>query len=433
MARITVVSMAFWGDVMPFVPIANHLVARGHQVTFAVPEGFHPLLAGEAFALAPAGVQFSPRELAGHGRVVARARTAVGSARAGRFWIGHFAVPHLAEIHEALMAATEDADLVLTHPTAGLCARMPAECRGIPWVTGHLFPTMLASAHHLPTNYPFRRPGHPPDPGHAAAVWRMFERVSEVAMYDKEINAFRRSLGLAPVRANAVRGGLSPTDVLLLSSPRYTPVLPDWPAHYAATGFTIWDGPAGQGLPVGLDEYLDAGDPPVLVTLGTSAATNAERLLTRLRRVLDDLGVRALFLVGDAATTHAALRDRGDAWAFAPLPAVLPRCRAVIHAGGHGTTAAVLSTGRPAVVLPQVFDQVWHGERVEALGAGVMVRRWPTRPGAVTRAVARVLSTPSYAEAAGELAEVLAGEDGPAAACDRIEARLADPIVVRAA
>jgi UDP:flavonoid glycosyltransferase YjiC (YdhE family) len=50
-ARITVVSMAFWGDVMPFVPIANELAGRGHNVTFAVPEGFWPMLANEAFSL----------------------------------------------------------------------------------------------------------------------------------------------------------------------------------------------------------------------------------------------------------------------------------------------------------------------------------------------------------------------------------------------
>jgi hypothetical protein len=56
MARITVVSMAFWGDVMPFVPIANELAGRGHDVTFAVPEGFWPVLGNERFGLAPVGL-----------------------------------------------------------------------------------------------------------------------------------------------------------------------------------------------------------------------------------------------------------------------------------------------------------------------------------------------------------------------------------------
>jgi sterol 3beta-glucosyltransferase len=104
---------------------------------------------------------------------------------------------------------------------------------------------------------------------------------------------------------------------------------------------------------------------------------------------------------------------------------VLARCSAVVHAGGHGTTAAVLSAGRPAVVLPQLFDQQWHGERVEALGAGLLVARWPKRAAAVEAALRRVLNEPSFTVAAAELAAGLATEDGPGTAADAIEARLA--------
>jgi rhamnosyltransferase subunit B len=179
------------------------------------------------------------------------------------------------------------------------------------------------------------------------------------------------------------------------------------------------------GLPPGLEAHLDAGDPPVLVTLGTAAASNADRVITALVTILDRLGVRAVFLAGRASKTHPALRDRADAWSFAPLSPVLARCRAVVHAGGHGTTAAVLSAGRPAVVLPQVFDQQWHSERVEALGAGLLVTRWPGRPAAVEAAVRRVLREPSFTAAAVELAAGLATEHGPGAAADAIEVRLA--------
>ena len=372
---MTVVSMAFWGDVMPFVPIANELAGRGHDVVFAVPEGFHDQLGGEDFSLAPAGVEFSPRELAAHGDVVSRARSGLGAALAARFWTGQFAVKHIASIHEALMAATEGADLVVTHPIAGFCSRICAELRGIPWITGHLFPMMLPSRHQLPAGYPLRRPGREPNARHADLCWRVGETLTAWTMFDRPINRFRASHGLAPVRANAMVGSLSLTDVLVLSSPRYTPVMPDWPAPVRATGFTVWPGPAGAGLPAGLDDHLDGGDPPVLVTLGTAAATSAGPLITTLAALLDRMGLRAVFLVGDAARTHPVLRGRDDAWSFAPLPPVLPRCRAVVHAGGHGTTAAVLSAGRPSVVLPQIFDQQWHGERIQALGAGLVVTR----------------------------------------------------------
>jgi len=43
--------MAHRGDVFPYVPIANELATRGHDVIYVVPREFHALFAGEAFAL----------------------------------------------------------------------------------------------------------------------------------------------------------------------------------------------------------------------------------------------------------------------------------------------------------------------------------------------------------------------------------------------
>jgi UDP:flavonoid glycosyltransferase YjiC (YdhE family) len=229
------------------------------------------------------------------------------------------------------------------------------------------------------------------------------------------------------VRANVVLGGLSPTDVLLLSSPRYTTVRPDWPAQVRTTGFTVWPGPPGATVPPDLDRYLDGGEPPVLVTLGTSAASNAEQVLDTVAATLDRLGARVVFLVGDPAAALRPMRDRGDVWPFTPLTAVLPRCRAVVHAGGHGTTAAVVTAGRPSVVLPQIIDQRWHGERIEALGTGRLVADWHRHPAKVEAALVDVLDDPGPASAATALAAAIAGEDGPGAAADAIEARLADP------
>ena len=325
------------------------------------------------------------------------------------------------------MAATDQADLVLTHPVIGWCARMAAEVRGLPWVTGHLFPMMLPSAHHLPDTTPMRRPARPLAPDRARRAWRTVTTVSGLTLHDRRINDFRRSLGLAPGRAHVLLGGLSPTDVLVLSSPRYTPVLPDWPASVRAVGFARWPGPAGGGLPEGLDEHLAAGEPPVLVTLGSAAAANAGGLLDVLVEIIDRIGVRAVFLIGGPARSHPSLRNRADVWRFAPIGPVLARCRAAVHPGGHGTTAAVLHAGVPSVVTPQITDQCWHAERVEQLGVGVAVERAAWRPAAVETALRRVLDEPSLAGAARHLAADLAGEDGPGAAADAIEARLADP------
>jgi UDP:flavonoid glycosyltransferase YjiC (YdhE family) len=85
------------------------------------------------------------------------------------------------------------------------------------------------------------------------------------------------------------------------------------------------------------------------------------------------------------------------------------------------------------VVLPQIFDQRWHGERVRLLGTGLDVPRWSDRPGAIGTALERVLGEPSFTAAATALAGELATEDRPRAAAGAIEARLADPTPAPAA
>ena len=61
---------------------------------------------------------------------------------------------------------------------------------------------------------------------------------------------------------------------------------------------------------------------------------------------LDDMGLRGLFLVGDLANVPRALDGRPGVFPFAPLHAVLPRCKAIVQSGSHGTNAAGVSNDR---------------------------------------------------------------------------------------
>lgn len=104
------------------------------------------------------------------------------------------------------------------------------------------------------------------------------------------------------------------------------------------------------------------------------------------------------------------------AFEFAPIHQVIGRCALAVVSGTLGTLSAALTAGLPVVVVPQLFDQVWHGRRVEALGVGVMA----TNPAKVSRAVARVLHEPAYRRCAEELARKLSDEDGAGELVDAV-------------
>ena len=106
-------------------------------------------------------------------------------------------------------------------------------------------------------------------------------------------------------------------------------------------------------------------------------------------------------------------------WPFVPVGPVLPRVQGVVQAGAHGMNSLVLAAGKPSVIVPALFDQLWHARRHEELGTGIRVR------GRVTVAKLRVaieaaLTTETTSHAR-EFGARLATEDGVANACNEIE------------
>jgi UDP:flavonoid glycosyltransferase YjiC (YdhE family) len=124
-------------------------------------------------------------------------------------------------------------------------------------------------------------------------------------------------------------------------------------------------------------------------------------------------------LVGSASNLEL-LDGVPGTFEFAPVAAVADRCASAVVSGALGTLAAALTAGVPVVVLPQLFDQVWHGRRVEELGVGIMV----TRPHKVADAVARLLRDPRYRDRARELADSLRREDGEGALVAAVESTI---------
>ena len=55
---------------------------------------------------------------------------------------------------------------------------------------------------------------------------------------------------------------------------------------------------------------------------------------------------------------------------YAPFRQVLPRCSAVSHHGGIGTTAQALAAGVPQLIMPLSHDQPDNAHRVQKLGVG---------------------------------------------------------------
>jgi UDP:flavonoid glycosyltransferase YjiC (YdhE family) len=85
---------------------------------------------------------------------------------------------------------------------------------------------------------------------------------------------------------------------------------------------------------------------------------------------------------------------------------VFPLCRAVVHHGGAGTTAAGIRAGVPSLILWVGADQPFWAKQVERLKVGTYGRFSKTTRDSLRTALATVLE-PQYVSRAREVATQL--------------------------
>ncbi len=193
-----------------------------------------------------------------------------------------------------------------------------------------------------------------------------------------------------------------------------------WGAQFRFTGF--WAAPMRDDWkpPPGLVAFLDSGPPPVVMTLGSMASFDADRLTRDFGRALAVAGQRGVLVSGWAALTGSA--DRILTVAEADYDWLFARAACVIHHGGVGTLAAVLRAGKPSILLPQILSQAQFGNMLlrESLAAGVFDANH-IEPGELAAAIQRAVGDEEMIRTALRWQAAVLAEGGVRAAADLIE------------
>lgn len=396
------------GDVFPYLGLGATLHARGNRVTLAAPETYRQ----RAESL---GVEFHPIVTTAEiGQVLADPdlwhplRSGIMMAR----WGGGL-IPRQ---YEALASLAAQPGCVLVGNPGVLAARLVQEKLGVPMASLLLQPGLLPSCIAPP-----KMPG-----GLDIPAWlphplrRLYWLGVDAAAYlllAPSLNRFRRSLGLPPVR-RFFRWWLSPELVIGLFPGWYAAAQPDWPAQIRLAGFGRFDGARGE-LPEDLKTFCGDGSPPIAFTLGTGM-THASDFFRTAVAACEELGARGLLLSKYPNVIPANLPRQVRHCTFAPFRQLLPRCAAVVHHGGVGTTAAALEAGCPQLVLPLAWDQPDNGARVKQMGVGLTLgpRRRSTRH--LSHALNQ-LKAPEVADRCRFIAHQAAQDDGLHRAADWVE------------
>jgi UDP:flavonoid glycosyltransferase YjiC (YdhE family) len=326
--KVVLASYGTRGDVEPFAAVGRELLRRSHDVCMAVP----PNMVGFLETVGFAAVAFGPEPL---GPVRNRMIEDPASAMATHI---EYLSRAMEEWGTTLTALANGADLLVTgRIEQGLAANV-AEYYGIPLAALHIFPTQLLDFGWL--------------------HWRITKEAED---------AYRRALGLPETPGPATRS----LEIQAYDELCFPGLAAEWAEQGGRRPFV---GALTLELPTDADDevlsWIGAGTPPIYFGFGSMRVTSPADTVAMIGAACTQLGERALICSGGSDFTQIPQAEHVKVVGAVNHTAVFPACRAIVHHGGTGTTAASLRAGIPTLILWMWIDHPISAEVVTRLGVG---------------------------------------------------------------
>jgi UDP:flavonoid glycosyltransferase YjiC (YdhE family) len=153
----------------------------------------------------------------------------------------------------------------------------------------------------------------------------------------------------------------------------------------------------------GVASWIAAGTPPICFSFGSMPVESPADTIEMISSASAQLGERALICAGWSDFSEVPLPDHVMVAGAVNYAMILPVCRAVVHHGGSGTTAASMRAGVPTLILSMDANQTLWGGQVKRLKVGT-TRRFSTTTRESLVADLRKILAPQYVARARELA-----------------------------
>lgn len=411
------------GDIRPFIALAGGLRAAGHEVSLAATsvdgKDYRDLGRQLKVRIIPvnAGSPKSPLELGENFLKIAKAKDSI---RQLKIIMDGFFEPAVCAMQEAAASLCRENDAVighlLVHPL-----QIAAEKAGIPHGAVILCHSGIPSRRQAP-------PGLPDFGPFMNAIWWKIAGFIVNGTFKKGINRMRLAEGLEPIFDVLTETWQSRALTLVGVSPSLCETRPDWPENIKVCGFlNIEEELEPWPIPNDLKEFLDKKPAPVYLTFGSMMG---ELLPQSMLEETTQLMIAAVKMVGCRAVIQSRwdslprFPDDPDIYKISKAPhgILFPRCAAIIHHGGAGTTQAAARAGKPSVVVEHIADQVFWGSELNRLGlAPKILHKRTITAKKLAKALREVLNSPEMAEKAAVLGEKMQKENGVRRAVEFIE------------
>jgi UDP:flavonoid glycosyltransferase YjiC (YdhE family) len=329
------------GDVEPCMAVGRELLRRGHDVRLALtaPPDMLAFIESAGLTAVPYGPDWQAQMRDdGFVRMIQNPLSAI-----------HEAVEYVAQVSAeksaALMSLTNGADLLLAGMNEQGLAANVAEYYGIPLAVLHSFPPQI-----LELGSP-----HGSLPGKQAELDQ------------------RRALGLPDATGLSTRPMVEDKSLEIQAYDELC--FPGLAAEWADQGLLRpFVGALTLELPTAADDevlsWIAAGPPPIYFGFGSTPIAYPADTVAAISEACAQLGERALIWSGPNDFTDVPYAQHVKLVDTVSQAAIFPACRAVVHHGGAGTTAAGLRAGIPTLVLWNGLDQPVWADTVTRLEVG---------------------------------------------------------------
>ncbi|MES2935432.1 MAG: glycosyltransferase [Pseudomonadota bacterium] len=348
------------GDINPLLAMALHMKEKRFDVTFLTNDHFIPLLV-------ELGINYFSIGTEEHYQL-GNSKECWDYSKDDNSIFGLYHAPAFRPAYDYVIDAYKDnKNLMVVSLFSYDGARAAAEKLGIPKVSIVLSPNQFFSFIAPPAPFCWLLPSWVPSPINKFTlkiIWKVFTAGNRLNKWNRMHLIERKKIG-----ALKIDGSYKNEIVNICFFPEWFGMRQkDWVKNIQLVGFPFFKyqhEPSQQEA----DAFIEEQGTPIIFTTGTGVQDTAA-FINEAKKICSLLNTPGLFVGGNEFQDIHKSLPYFKQMKYVDFEYILPKCKAIVHHGGVGTTAAAIKAGIPQLIRPLKYDQPDNANRIRKLGLG---------------------------------------------------------------